>query len=278
MDYNLSGKTFLITGITDRASLALPVAKKIQSLGGNLVCTALGLTPHHDNLSDKAKDYLTKTYNDFKAAVSEELGSSVKTYPLDVTLDGSIDDFAKALKSDGIELDGYLHSIAMDKTIRAGVVKPLIEVICDEFMGAMDVSAYSLISLSRALVTTSVLKKGSSIAAFSYLGAEKIVVHPYKNIGVAKAALERIVFELSFELGKSHQIRVNAIRFSPYTASKAGGAIQGLGDAVAHCEEASPLGNAQPEDLALETVYLLCHAGRITGEIRHVDGGYHIRG
>jgi enoyl-[acyl-carrier protein] reductase I len=278
MDYNLSGKTFLITGITDRASLALPVAKKIQSLGGNLVCTALGLTPHHDNLSDKAKDYLTKTYNDFKAAVSEELGSSVKTYPLDVTLDGSIDDFAKALKSDGIELDGYLHSIAMDKTIRAGVVKPLIEVTRDEFMGAMDVSAYSLISLSRALVTTSVLKKGSSIAAFSYLGAEKIVVHPYKNIGVAKAALERIVFELSFELGKSHQIRVNAIRFSPYTASKAGGAIQGLGDAVAHCEEASPLGNAQPEDLALETVYLLCHAGRITGEIRHVDGGYHIRG
>jgi len=74
--------------------------------------------------------------------------------------------------------------------------------------------------------------------------------HPYKNVGVAKAALERIVTELAFELGKSHGIKVNAVRFSPYTGSKAGGAIQGLEEAERFSDEASPLGNAKPETLA----------------------------
>ncbi|HMV44666.1 MAG TPA: SDR family oxidoreductase [Leptospiraceae bacterium] len=274
----LQNCNILITGITDLGSLALAAARQVKKEGANLICTGLGLTPYHSNLSDKAKAYLDKTYSDFKETIAKEFGDDTLTLPLDVTLDGSLEDVANTLKAKGIKLNGLLHSIAMDKTIRAGAVKPLIEVSREEFMGAMDVSAYSLIALTRSLLQKEVLQKNSSILSISYLGAEKIVRHPYKNVGVAKAALERITRELAFELGKSHQIKVNSIRFSPFTGSKAGGAIQGLQEAFDFAEENAPLGNAIPEDLGYEVAYLLRPYGRITGEIRHVDGGYNIRG
>lgn len=275
----LEGYTFLVTGITDSGSLALKIAKRIQEEGGKLVCTGLGLSPFHKNLSEKAAQFLQRTYESFQTTIREELGADTKVYPLDVTLDEALDSFGSLLKSENIRLNGLLHSIAMDKTIRPGSdVKPLLEVTKDEFFGAMDVSAYSLIALARTLIHQNILEKNSSILALSYLGGEKVTYHPYKNIGVAKAALERIVKELAWELGQSHQMKVNAIRFSAYTGSKAGGAIQGLKEACDFSDKNSPLGNAQPEDLALESAYLLRPYGRITGEIRYVDGGYHIRG
>lgn len=279
MDAPLKGCTFLITGITDEGSLALTVAKQVVKEGGQVICTGLGKTSFHKSLSEKAQAYLENTYKNFENTIKKELGPDVLTFPLDVTIDQSIEEFSVLLKEKNISLDGFLHSIAMDKTIKAGVViKSILEVTKDEFFSAMDVSAYSLVSLTRSLINNKVLKNKASILALSYLGAEKVVYHPYKNIGVAKAALERIVVELSYELGKSHQIKVNCIRFSPYTGSKAGSAIQGLQEAVNFCDTNSPLGNALPEDLAYESAYLLRPYGRITGEIRYVDGGYHIRG
>ncbi|MBP7281837.1 MAG: SDR family oxidoreductase [Leptospiraceae bacterium] len=274
----LKNCTVLITGITDSGSLALAIAKQTKKEGAELVCTGLGITPYHSNLSDKAKSYLEKTYSDFQETISKELGKDTITLPLDVTIDESIDFTTKELVARGIQLNGLLHSIAMDKTIRAGAVKPLIEVTREEFMGTMDVSAYSLIAVTRSLLNQNVLQKNASIVSLSYLGAEKIVRHPYKNVGVAKAALERITRELAFELGKSHNIKVNSIRFSPFTGSKAGGAIQGLQEALEFAEQNSPMGNALPEDLGYEVAYLLRPYGRVTGEIRHVDGGYNIRG
>ena len=257
----------------------MSIARQVREEGGTVICSGLGRTAHHSGLSDRARDFLDKTYEAFETTVKKELGDDTLTFPLDVTLDGSIQDFCDALKAKGISLNGFLHSIAMDKTIKAGVViKSILDVTKDEFFGAMDVSAYSLVSLTRGLIHSDLLKKNSSILALSYLGAEKVAYHPYKNIGVAKAALERIVVELAHELGTSHQIKVNAIRFSPYTGSKAGSAIQGLAEAVEFCDKHSPLGNAQPEDLAYESAYLLRSEGRVTGEIRNVDGGYHIRG
>lgn len=278
MEY-LKGKNILITGITDEGSLAMSIARQVRQEGGTVICSGLGRTEHHSGLSDRARDFLDKTYDAFQSTVKKELGEETPTFPLDVTLDGSIQDFCDELRKQDILLNGFLHSIAMDKTIKAGVViKSILDVTKDEFFGAMDVSAYSLVSLTRGLIHSDILQKNSSILALSYLGAEKVAYHPYKNIGVAKAALERIVIELAYELGQSHQIKVNAIRFSPYTGSKAGSAIQGLAEAVEFCEKHSPLGNARPEDLAYESAYLLRSEGRVTGEIRNVDGGYHIRG
>jgi enoyl-[acyl-carrier protein] reductase I len=272
----LQGKTFLITGIADSQSLAMYVAKKIIENGGKVVCTGLGVSPFHKNLSEKAAAFLNKNYEDFKKAVQSELGET-HTEILDVTLDENIESMARSLQEKNIKLDGFLHAIAMDKTIRQKEVKPLLEVTKDEFCDTMEVSAYSLIRLTHYLLKYSVLQAGSSICSLSYIAAAKVTFHPYRNISIAKAALERITIELADEMGRKNGTRVNAIRFSPFMGSKAGNATLNDSD-LQISNEVSPLGNASPDDLANEVVHLFRPNGRITGEIRHVDGGYNIMG
>ncbi|MEM6262459.1 MAG: SDR family oxidoreductase [Bacteroidota bacterium] len=272
----LANTTFLITGIADNHSLAMYTAKEIIRQGGKVVCTGLGVSPHHTHLSDKSKAFLEKNFQDFKQAVHEELGDTMVEV-LDVTLDEDIEAFAKKLNDEGVKLHGLLHAIAMDKTIRNKKVKPLLEVSMQEYCDTMDVSAYSLVRLTYHLLKHGVLQPGSSICSLSYIAAEKVTFHPYRNISIAKAALERISIELADELGRSHGIRVNVIRFSPYMGSKAGNATLEVSD-VETSNKMSPLGNAQPMDLAYEVVHLFRPGLRVTGEIRHVDGGYHITG
>lgn len=273
----LEGKTFLITGIADKHSLAMYVAKKVIAFGGKVVCSGLGVSAHHLHLSDKAKSFLTKNFTDFKTCILEELGEEALAGVMDVTLDGSIDDFCEAMKKKNIQFDGFLHAIAMDKTIRNKVVKPLLEVSLQEFSETMDVSAFSLIKLTKKLVDFNILNPGASIVSISYIAAEKVTFHPYRNMSIAKAALERITIELADELGRKNGTRVNCVRFSPYMGSKAGNATLDEKD-VSYAEKMSPLGNAHPEDLAFDVVNLFRPQARITGEIRHIDGGYHIMG
>lgn len=272
----LSNTTFLITGIADKNSLAMYVAKEIINQGGAVICTGLGVSAHHKNLSEKAKGFLEKNFQDFKLAINEELGTSAVEI-LDVTLDENIETLARNLSDRNVKLHGFLHAIAMDKTIRNKEVKALLDVTKEEFCDTMDVSAYSLIRLSHYLLKYNVLQKGASICSLSYIAAAKVTFHPYRNISIAKAALERITVELADELGRSHDIRVNVIRFSPYMGSKAGNATLNEED-VATSNRMSPLGNAKPMDLAYEVVHLFRPHLSITGEIRHVDGGYHITG
>lgn len=272
----LEGKTFLITGIADEQSLAMYTAKEILKQKGQVVCTGLGVTPFHRGLSEKAEAFLSKTYNEFESTVQAVLPES-ECFTLDVTLDESIEAFAIALKEKNIQLDGFLHAIAMDKTIRQKQVKPLIDVTREEFCDTMDVSAYSLVRLAHYLIKHEVLAPAASICSLSYIAAEKVTFHPYRNISIAKAALERITIELADELGKKNGTRVNAVRFSPFMGSKAGNATLTDKD-IQISDELSPLGNARPEDLAYEVVHLFRPNSRITGEIRHVDGGYHIMG
>jgi len=272
----LANTTFLITGISDKQSLAMYVAKEIIKQGGKVICTGLGVSPYHTNLSEKAKGFLTKNFQDFKESVHQELGDSAVSI-LDVTLEENVDAFAKDLAAKNVKLNGVLHAIAMDKTIRNKQVKPLLEVTKEEFCDTMDVSAYSLITINRYLLKYKVLQEGASICSLSYIAAAKVTFHPYRNISIAKAALERITIELADELGRSHGIRVNAIRFSPYMGSKAGNATLHEKD-VQTSDKMSPLKNAKPQDLAYEIVHLFRPDLSITGEIRHVDGGYHITG
>lgn len=278
MNFNLVGRTVIITGITDSSSLALVIAKECKQLGAKLICTGLGKTEFHENLSSAGLSFLERTYSDFTNTVKSELGDDTIVYPLDVTIQANIDSFAEFLKLNQIKIHSVLHSIAMDKTIRQGKVKPIMTISREEFMDAMNVSAFSLLALTQSLYQREILAEASSIVALSYLGAERVVSHPYKNIGIAKSALERLVKEMAMELGKEKQIQVNAIRFSPYRASKAGSAIEGLEEAELNCQLLAPLGNASAKDLAEEVAYLFRPGNRITGEIRHVDGGYHIRG
>ncbi|GGE08706.1 SDR family oxidoreductase [Psychroflexus salis] len=272
-----TGKTFLITGIADEKSLAMYVAKAIIDHGGKVVCTGLGVSKHHENLSDKAKQFLNATHADFQKSVHQELGKETKTEILDVTLPESIDDFCTSMKAANIEFNGWLHAIAMDKTIRGKVVKPLLDVSLEEFCETMDVSAFSLIKLTKALYNFNLLQPKSSICSISYIAAAKVTFHPYRNISIAKAALERITIELADELGRRNGTRVNCVRFSPYMGSKAGNATLTEQD-VNTAAKISPLGNASPEDLAYDVLNLFRPNGKITGEIRHIDGGYHIMG
>ena len=193
------------------------------------------------------------------------------------TVDENIEFFANGLLKKNINIDGILHAVAMDKTIRNKKVKPLLEVTLNEFCETLDVSAFSLIRLTNSLFKSGVLNPGASICALSYIAAEKVTFHPYRNMSIAKAALERIVIELADEMGRHNGTRVNAIRFSTYLGSKAGAATLTEKD-VSTSDRISPLGNATPSDLANEVVHLLRPGSRITGEIRHVDGGYHIMG
>ena len=273
----LQDKRFLITGISDAGSLALHAAKAIVEQGGQVVCAGLGVTPHHTDLSDKARAYLSANEAAFRETVRAELGEDTPILILDATQEDSMTDLAAGLVEKGLHLDGFLHSIAMDRTIRNKQVKPLLEVTQAEFCDTLGVSAFSLVRITHHLLKTGALRDGSSICSLSYIAAEKVTFHPYRNMSVAKAALERITIELADELGRSRGIRVNALRFSPYLGSKAGTATLEPSD-VEKAESMSPLGNAGPRDLALEIVHLMQPGLRITGEIRHIDGGYHITG
>ena len=273
----LQDKRFLITGISDAGSLALHAAKAIVEQGGMVVCAGLGVTPHHTDLSDKARTYLSANETAFRETVKAELGEGTPMLILDATQEDSMADLAMGLADSGLHLDGFLHSIAMDRTIRNKKVKPLLEVTQAEFCDTLGVSAFSLVRIAHHLLKTGALRDGSSICSLSYIAAEKVTFHPYRNMSVAKAALERITIELADELGRSRGIRVNALRFSPYLGSKAGTATLEPSD-VEKAESMSPLGNAGPRDLALEIVHLMQPGLRITGEIRHIDGGYHITG
>jgi enoyl-[acyl-carrier protein] reductase I len=273
----LQNQTFLITGIADENSLAMKVAEEIIAQNGNVICTGLGITSFHQDLSEKASGFLQKSYSDFETACKKKLGNDVILFPLDVTLPENLDYLADQLLEKKIKLNGFLHAIAMDKTIRQKSVKPMLEVTAQEFNETMTVSAFSLISLSHAFLQNGVLQNGASIVSLSYIAAEKVSFFPYINMSIAKAALERLTIEMAYELGRDYGIRANCVRFSPYMGSKAGNATLKDED-VERANTLSPLGNALPEDLAHEVIHLFRKDIRITGEIRHVDGGFHIMG
>jgi enoyl-[acyl-carrier protein] reductase I len=271
----LRGCRILVTGIADGASLALHVAKGLAEEGAELVCTGLGPPPATVDLSDRARRHLEESFESFRRTVVAELGEGTHVAPCDLGRDESIADLAGWLVERGLELDGALHAVAFDRTLRHGTSARLLDTSREDFAECMNVSAYSLIALLRGLLAAGRLREGASVVSLSYIGAERVVSHPYRNVGVAKAALERMTLELAAELGPERGIRVNAVRFSPYCASRAGGAIPGLVEAEAAAAERAPLGNAPPAALGAEVAHLMRPALAITGEIRNVDGGLH---
>ena len=274
---SLQGQTILITGIVDENSLACRVAREAHARGARLVCAGLGRTDQHGTLSERAGKYLEAAGEQFRATVKAEFGAETPALIMDATIDATLSDLATELKNSGVKLDGVLHSIAMDRTIRDGKVKPLLQVTRDEFMGAMDVSAYSLIAILRTLTEAELLARGASVVALSYIGAAGSTLEDYKNMGVAKAALERICKELAAEMGPSMDARINAVSFSPFIESRAGGAIPGIKAAYDRHQQVAPLGVARADDLAREVCFLMESDLRITGSVRYVDGGFHAR-
>ncbi|HTQ11405.1 MAG TPA: SDR family oxidoreductase, partial [Fimbriimonadaceae bacterium] len=171
------------------------------------------------------------------------------------------------------KIDFFVHSAAFAN--RDELARPFIETSRDGWNLALDISAYSLVRLCRALEP--VMNDGASVMAMSYLGSVRAVGN-YNIMGVAKAALEASVRYLSVDLGP-RGIRVNTISPGPMNTVAARG-VRGLNDMIDLVAERSPLKRAATqEDVARTAVYLMSDlSSGVTGQIIFVDSGYNIVG
>ncbi len=247
----LEGKTILITGVTNRWSIATGIASALFAHGASIALTYQG---------DRVKAEVTK--------LAAELGDAA-VYECDVTADATL----QALSANVGKLDGFVHSIAfVNKEDLAGKV---YDTSRGGFALALDISSYSLIALSSALRDN--LNDGASIMALTYYGSTSIVPN-YNIAGIAKAALESIVRYLAFDLGE-RGIRVNAISAGPIkTASSR--QVAGFSTMLTKVRAAAPLRrNVTPADVGNCAVYLASDLSTaITADVHFVDAGYHNMG
>lgn len=171
------------------------------------------------------------------------------------------------------KLDFLVHSIAFAP--REELTGQFINTTRKGFATALDISAYSLVALTRA--ASRLMTDGGSVVTLTYLGAERVVPH-YNVMGVAKAALEATVRYLAHDLGPRN-IRVNAVSAGPIKTLAARG-VSGISKMVDHHKDFAPLRRATEQGEVGDTaLFLVSPLGRgITGEVIYVDGGYNILG
>ena len=244
-----------MTGVANRWSIATGIAHKLHEHGAQIALTYQG---------ERVKDEVQR--------LAAELGGG-PVVECDVANDASLAAMRDTLARDFGKLDVLVHSIAFaNKEDLAGKV---FDTSRGGFALALDVSAYSLIALVDALRDS--FNDGASIMALTYLGATQIVPN-YNLMGIAKAALEATIRYVAFDLG-DRGIRVNAISAGPIKTL----AFAGIADSryiLKWNELNSPLKrNITQEEVGNAALYLLSDLGTgMTGEIMHVDGGYHVVG
>lgn len=249
----LAGKTALILGIANRWSIAYAIGQAFRREGAKLIFTY-------------QSDRQQKTVEELGA----ELGAA-KILACDVSKDAELDGLIQALQADGVTLDTVVHSIAFAN--REDLARPFVETSRDGFALAQDVSAYSLVAVSRAV--TPLMSAGGSIMTLTYLGAVRVVEN-YNVMGVAKAALEASVRYLAHNLGPQN-IRVNAISAGPIKTASARG-IKDFSKVLDGVAAAAPLKrNTDPAEVADTAVFLASSLGRgVTGNVIYVDAGFQI--
>jgi len=180
---------------------------------------------------------------------------------------------AASLQSAGHTLDVVVHSLAAAK--HEELNQPFLGTSREGFQLALDVSAYSLVAISRALAP--LMTKGGSITTLTYLGSTRVVTN-YNVMGVAKAALEAEVRYLASELGPK-KIRVNAISAGAIKTISARG-VKDLSKMLEISAQRAPLRrNTDVGEVADAAVFLGSDLGRgVTGNVIYVDAGFHIMG
>ncbi|NLD47382.1 MAG: SDR family oxidoreductase, partial [Clostridiaceae bacterium] len=170
-------------------------------------------------------------------------------------------------------IHGVVHSIAHTKT--EDLQSDFVNTSRDGFAHALDISAYSLVAVSRR--AKDIMTEGGSIVTLTYMGSEK-VFSGYNVMAVAKAALETSVMYLASDLGPAG-IRVNAISAGPIK-TLSGKGVKSFGSILETVEAKSPLRrNITQEDLGKSALYFLSDlSSGVTGEILHVDSGFNIMG
>jgi enoyl-[acyl-carrier protein] reductase I len=251
----MAGKRGLIMGVANERSLAWGIAAACAAQGAELAFTFQG-------------DALEKRVRPLAASV----GSDVLA-PCDVADDASLDAAFARIAERWESLDFLVHAIGYaDKAYLRG---KYLDTPRAAFLQALDISCYSFAAVARRAVA--MMRPGGALLTLSYLGAERVVPH-YNVMGVAKAALEASVRYLAADLG-DRNIRVNAISAGPIRTL----AASGIGDfryILRWNQYNAPLArNVTTEDVGGAGVYLLSDlASGVTGEVHHVDCGYHIVG
>ena len=251
----MQGKRGLVMGVANNRSLAWGIASATRAAGAELALTYQG-------------DALRKRVEPLAA----ELGAGVAGH-CDVTEAATIDEVFRGLEAKWGGLDFLVHAIAFsDKDELTGRYVDTTEA---NFARTMLISCYSLTALAQRAMK--LMTNGGSILTLTYYGAEKVMPH-YNVMGVAKAALEASVRYLAVDLGPQ-AIRVNAISAGPIKTL----AASGIGDfryILKWNEYNAPLRRTVTiEDVGRSAVFLLSDMGSgVTGEIVHVDAGYHVVG
>ncbi len=252
----LAGKKALIFGVANERSIAWAVARELHAQGADLAFTYAG-------------EILEKRVR----PLAEGIGSSL-ILPCDVTRDEEIEAVFEAVGREWGGLDILIHAIAFAN--KEDLAQPFVETGRAGFHTALDISAYSLVALTRHAAK---LMKGrdGAVVTLTYMGSEKVVPN-YNVMGVAKAALEASVRYLAYDLGPDG-IRVNAISAGPVKTLAAAG-IAGFRDMLRFASERAPLKrNVDPAEIGRTAVYLVSELGSgVTGETLHVDAGYNVMG
>jgi len=252
----LSGKTGLVLGVANDRSIAWAISQALYAEGAELAFTHLPGPSSERRVRRLVEPYAPKVL-----------------LPCDVQSDEHIALVLDAVRETYGGLDFLLHAIAFapPQELRG----PYLETSRAGWHLAMDISAYSLVAVSRAAVP--LMTAGGSIVTVSYYGGE-MVMPGYNVMGVCKAALEHSVRYLAWDLGRKN-IRVNALSAGPMrTLSSAG--ISGFDEMLQHAARKSCMGrNVEFEELGKTGLYLLSHlSDGVTGETLHVDCGYHVVG
>ncbi len=251
----MAGKRGLIMGVANERSIAWGIAAAAHKHGAELAFTYQG-----DALEKRVRP------------LAESVGSEV-VLPCDVTDDASVDAVFAALEKKWGSLDFLVHAIAYsDKEELKG---KYLNTSRDNFVRSLDISCYSFTAISQRAVP--LMKNGGSLLTLTYYGAERVMPH-YNVMGVAKAALEASVRYLAADLGEQN-IRVNAISAGPIKTL----AASGIGDfryILKWNEFNSPLRrNVSIDQVGGAALYLLSDlSSGVTGEVHHVDSGYHVVG
>ena len=251
----MAGKRGLVMGVANNRSIAWGIAKACAAQGAEIAFTYQG-------------DALKKRVEPLAA----ELGSNL-VLPCDVTDTASMDAVFETLTQKWGRLDFLVHAIAFaDKAELDGRYVDTSE---KNFSQSLLISCYSFTALAQR--AEKLMTDGGSLLTLTYYGAEKVMPH-YNVMGVAKAALEASVRYLAADLGKN-AIRVNAISAGPIKTLAASG-ISDFRYILRWNEYNSPLRRTVTiEDVGGAGLYLLSDLSRgVTGEVHHVDSGYHVQG
>ncbi|MEO9824832.1 MAG: enoyl-ACP reductase FabI [Paracoccaceae bacterium] len=251
----MQGKRGLIMGLANDKSIAWGIAKACAEQGAELAFSYQG-------------DALLKRVTPLAA----QLGSDI-VIPCDVGSEDSMDALFAELEKIWGKLDFVVHAIGFsDKNELRG---RYVDTSRDNFMMSMDISVYSFTAIAQR--ASKMMPDGGSLLTLSYYGAEKVMPH-YNVMGLAKAALEASVRYIAEDLGRDG-IRCNAISAGTIKTL----AASGIGDfryILKWNEYNSPMRrNVSIEDVGGAAMYLLSDLSRgVTGEVHHVDSGYHVVG